>query len=170
MSYLIRIGWKDHAWHRKRSKTWPEITSGRSPTHVAGYPQNLRRETQVRQPEFLEQYAATYRFSLGRPASVHITRAGDAVLFLRSGPRSFVRDFYEFDVATGTERLLASADKLLAGSQEELSDEEKARRERMRLAARVSLRMSYHETADGCSSHCRAGCSLSSARPAQPAN
>ncbi|HVU87012.1 MAG TPA: DPP IV N-terminal domain-containing protein [Pirellulales bacterium] len=93
-------------------------------------------ETQVRQPEFLEQYAATYRFSLGRPAGIQITRAGDAVLFLRSGPRSFVRDLYEFDVAKGTERLLASADKLLAGSQEELSDEEKARRERMRLAAK----------------------------------
>ena len=48
-------------------------------------------EAKVRFPEFLEQYAATYRFSLGRPASIQITRAGDAVLFLRSGPRSFVR-------------------------------------------------------------------------------
>jgi dipeptidyl-peptidase-4 len=104
-------------------------------------------EKQVRQPEFLEQYASTYRFSLGRPASVQVTRAGDVVLLLRSGPRSFVRDLYEFDVARGTERLLASAEKLLAGSQEELSDEEKARRERMRLAARGIA--SYELSRDG---------------------
>ena len=51
------------------------------------------------------------------------------MLFLRSGPRSFVRDLYEFDVKTGQERVLATAEKLLAGSAEELSDEEKARRE-----------------------------------------
>ncbi len=93
-------------------------------------------EARVKNHEFLEQYAATYRFSLGRPANIEITRAGDAVLFLRSGPRSFVRDLYEFDVKTGQERVLATAEKLLAGSAEELSDEEKARRERMRLAAR----------------------------------
>jgi dipeptidyl-peptidase-4 len=90
----------------------------------------------VRNPEFLEQYAATYRFSLGRPANIQITRAGDAVLFLRSGPRSFVRELYEFDVASGKERVLATAEKLLGSAREELSDEEKARRERMRLAAR----------------------------------
>src|SRR2546422_6043862 len=34
---------------------------------------------------FLEQYAATYHFSLGRPSSITVTPAGDAVLFLRSG-------------------------------------------------------------------------------------
>ncbi|HEY4310367.1 MAG TPA: DPP IV N-terminal domain-containing protein [Pirellulales bacterium] len=93
-------------------------------------------EPAVRHPEFLEQYGATYRFSLGRPAGIQIARAGDTVLFLRSGPRSFVRDLYEYDVATGAERVLASAEQLLAGSQEELTEEEKARRERMRLAAR----------------------------------
>src|SRR5687768_1624755 len=87
-------------------------------------------------PEFLKQYAATNRFTLGQPAAMHVTRSGDAVLFLRSGPRSFVRDLYEFDVATGKERLLASAEQLLDGADEKLPAEELARRERMRSAAR----------------------------------
>lgn len=85
-------------------------------------------------PEFLEQYAATYHFTLGQPAGITVTDAGDAVLFLRSGPRSFVRDLFEFDVATGKERLLLTAEQLLQGAEEELSAEERARRERMRLA------------------------------------
>ena len=85
---------------------------------------------------FLKQYTETYRFTLGQPTAFQITDNGDAVLFLRSGPRSFVRDLYEFDVATGKERLLASADQLLAGAAEKLTAEELARRERMRSAAR----------------------------------
>ncbi|MCP4654298.1 MAG: S9 family peptidase, partial [bacterium] len=87
-------------------------------------------------PEFLEQYAATYRFRLGRPSSIEITPDGDAVLYLRSGPRSFVRDLYRFDPATGEERLLLTAEQILQGAEEELSPEEKARRERRRLTAR----------------------------------
>ena len=31
-------------------------------------------EARVKNHEFLEQYAATYRFSLGRPANIEITR------------------------------------------------------------------------------------------------
>jgi dipeptidyl-peptidase-4 len=89
----------------------------------------------LRQPEFLEQYAATGRFGSGRPTGIAITRAGDAVLFLRSGPRNFKRDLYEFNVTTGAERVLATAARLLGGAQEKLSAEEKARRERMRLSA-----------------------------------
>jgi len=85
---------------------------------------------------FLKRYAETYHFTLGQPTAFQITDDGDAVLFLRSGPRSFVRDLYEFDVATGKERLLASADKLLGGATEKLTAEELARRERMRSAAR----------------------------------
>lgn len=86
--------------------------------------------------DFLRRYAATYRFTLGRPAAVVLTPAGDKVLFLRSGPRDFVRSLYEVNSATGTERLLLSAEQLLAGQAEQLSAEELARRERMRLAAR----------------------------------
>lgn len=85
--------------------------------------------------DFLEEYAATRGYSLGKPKAINITPDGDAVLFLRSGPRSFSQDLYEFDVSTGVERRLASAEQL-SGGVEELSVEERARRERMRISAR----------------------------------
>jgi dipeptidyl-peptidase 4 len=87
-------------------------------------------------PAFLEQYALTYRFTHGRPTSIRVTDDGQAVLFLRSGPRSFVRDLYEFDTRTGEERVLATAEQILGGAAEQLTPEELARRERMRSAAR----------------------------------
>ena len=90
----------------------------------------------IADPGFLQQYAQTYRFRAGRPTAIHPTPQGDAVLFLRSGPRSNVRDLYSFDVATGRERVLLTAAKLLGGGAEELTADEKARRERMRLSAR----------------------------------
>lgn len=89
-----------------------------------------------RHPDFLRRYAETYRFSLGRPTALTVTPQADQVLFLRSGPRDFVRNLYEADVDTGAERLVLSAEQLLHGAAEELSAEELARRERMRLAAR----------------------------------
>ncbi len=70
---------------------------------------------------FLEQYAATFRFRLGRPASIQLTSAGDAVLFLRSGPKSFVQDLYEYDVAARRERVLLTAEGVLRGAAETLS-------------------------------------------------
>lgn len=90
----------------------------------------------IAEPAFLEQYASTYRFGAGTPRSVRVTPDGEAVLFLRSGPRSVVQDLYEFDVATGKERIWLTADKLLAGQQEQLTAEELARRERMRMSSR----------------------------------
>jgi dipeptidyl-peptidase-4 len=104
-------------------------------------PRASRTETPAAAPPdggeaFLAQYAATYRFSLGTPQAYQVVPGGGAVLFLRSGPRSFVRDLWELDVASGQERLVASAEKLLGGGEESLSAEEKARRERARLQAR----------------------------------
>jgi dipeptidyl-peptidase-4 len=90
----------------------------------------------VPDPGFLEQYAATYRFRLGRPTSIKPTPEGRSVLFLRSGPRSFEQALYEFDVGTTQERLLLTAKQLLSGAEETLSAEERARRERKRLVAR----------------------------------
>jgi dipeptidyl-peptidase-4 len=87
-------------------------------------------------PRFLEQYTATLRFTLGTPQAIQVVPGGRAVLFLRSGPRSLVRDLYQLDPRAGDERLLASAAQLLGGGEERLSAEEKARRERARLAAR----------------------------------
>ncbi|HJT35159.1 MAG TPA: DPP IV N-terminal domain-containing protein [Pirellulales bacterium] len=88
--------------------------------------------------DFLRQYAETYRFSLGRPRSAQMVPGGLAVLFLRSRPRSFVHDLYEFDCQTQSERVLLTASQILQGSDEvgQLSAEEKALRERLRLATR----------------------------------
>jgi dipeptidyl-peptidase-4 len=93
---------------------------------------------------FLEQYAATYRFRLGRPTAFRVAPDGRAVLFLRSGPRSFVQDLYEIDVATGRERVLLTAEQVLRGAEERLPPEERARRERLRVATRgiVSFELS----------------------------
>ena len=85
---------------------------------------------------FLAQLAATGRFRLGRPNTISLAPNGSAVLFLRSGPRSFVQDLYEFDVARGRERVLLTAAGILHGTREVLSAEERARRERQRLSAR----------------------------------
>jgi dipeptidyl-peptidase 4 len=84
---------------------------------------------------FLRLYAETRGFSLGRPANPKPTPDGKHVLFLRSLPKSGKRSLYEFDVATGKTRELLTADAVLKGAAENLSPEEKARRERMRLTA-----------------------------------
>jgi dipeptidyl-peptidase-4 len=95
-------------------------------------------------PAFIETYAATRGFRLGIPTGIEFTKDGSRVLFLRSGPRSFVQDLYEFDTATGETRQVLSAEAILGGKGEELTAEEKARRERMRSTARgiASYRLS----------------------------
>jgi dipeptidyl-peptidase 4 len=99
-------------------------------------PPACRAEVPAPPDTFLHQYAATFRFRLGRPTSIQVTPSGDAVLYLRSGPRDFVQDLYAFDTRTGREQCLLTAEQILRGTLEKLSMAEKARRERMRLAAR----------------------------------
>jgi dipeptidyl-peptidase-4 len=106
-----------------------------------------RVDAQTVNEAFLRQYAETYRFSLGRPRSATVTPDGSAVLFLRSPPRSFVQSLYEFDCNTGKERVLLTAEQVLGGGEETFSEEEKARRERQRLAARGIA--SYDLSKDG---------------------
>ena len=96
---------------------------------------------------FLLRYAQTNRFTLGMPNTVRITPRGDAVLFLRSGPRSLVQDLFVFEPAPRIERLLVTADTLLAGGEENLTREERAARERRRLRTRGIT--SYDLSADG---------------------
>lgn len=86
-------------------------------------------------PDFLSQYAQTYRFRLGHPTSINPAPDGRTILFLRTGPRSFERVLYEYDVATGVERVLLTARQLLAGEEETVTADEQARRERKRLVA-----------------------------------
>jgi dipeptidyl-peptidase-4 len=84
---------------------------------------------------FLRLYSETRGFTLGRPANPKPTPNGKHVLFLRSPAKNPKRSLFEFDVWTGKTRELLSADTLLKGGEEQVTAEEKARRERMRLSA-----------------------------------
>lgn len=105
------------------------------------------RPPNIAQDAFLEDYALTRRFSLGRPRSISLVPDGSAALFLRSPADSPVQDLYSFDTSTGEERLLLTADQILQGAEENLSIEERARRERMRLSAKGIA--SYRLSRDG---------------------
>jgi dipeptidyl-peptidase-4 len=83
---------------------------------------------------FLRDYAETRRFRLGLPTSPQVTPDGDAVLFLRAGPRSAKQGLFLFDTAARTERELISVEALTGAKSEDLSPAEKARRERMRVS------------------------------------
>ena len=83
---------------------------------------------------FLRDYAQTRGFMLGRPVKPKPTPDGKAVLFLRSEPRNAKLRLYEFDVASGKTRQVLTAEQVLKGTEEKLSPEEKARRERMRVS------------------------------------
>ncbi|RIK62865.1 MAG: peptidase [Planctomycetota bacterium] len=93
-------------------------------------------DTRDMDTSFLRLHAETYGFSAGLPTSMEITPDGGAVVFLRSGPRDVVRNLYEMNTADGTVREVVRVADLLGGSDEKLTDEEKARRERMREIGR----------------------------------
>src|SRR6266849_5956607 len=83
---------------------------------------------------YLRDHAATRGFSLGRPTAAKPTPDGKAVLFLRAKARVPKMSLYEFDVATGKTRELLTPEQVLKGTEENLSPEEKARRERQRVS------------------------------------
>lgn len=95
----------------------------------------------------LRQLAETRSFTLGRPAAVEITPDEETVLFLRSPPTSGVSSLFAFDVATGQTRELLTPERVMAGAEETLSPEERARRERMRVPGRGFT--SYALSGDG---------------------
>jgi dipeptidyl-peptidase-4 len=82
---------------------------------------------------FLKLYPETRGFMLGRPQKPKITPDGKAVLFLRAEPKTPKMKLYEFDVAGGQTKELLSPETLLKGADENLTPEEKARRERQRV-------------------------------------
>jgi dipeptidyl-peptidase-4 len=102
---------------------------------------------EIPDPGFLQQYAATYRFRLGRPGGIKPAPDGKTVFFLRSGPRSFQKTLYAYDVETGSERALLTAPTLLHGAEETITLDERARRERRRIATRGIT--SYQLSKDG---------------------
>jgi dipeptidyl-peptidase-4 len=96
---------------------------------------------------YLRDHAQTRGFMLGRPVRPKVTSDGKHVLFLRAQARVPKMRLYEFEVATGKTRELLSPESLLKGAQENLSPEEKARRERQRVT--VGGFTTYHLSPDG---------------------
>lgn len=96
---------------------------------------------------FLKQYAETRGFMLGRPAKPKITPDGKTVLFLRSGPTTPTNKLFAFDIKTQETKELLSPEALLKGADENLTPEEKARRERQRVS--VGGFADYHLDPDG---------------------
>jgi hypothetical protein len=84
--------------------------------------------------QLLADAAATFHWRLGVPVPLAITRDG-AVLFRRTPPRGFASDLHEL-APDGALRTLATAADLLGADEEQLSDAERARRERTRTATR----------------------------------
>ncbi|MDQ0686060.1 dipeptidyl-peptidase-4 [Streptomyces achromogenes] len=84
---------------------------------------------------FPRRHARTQRFTLGAPRSFTVAPDGSRVVFLRSGSGTDrAGALWVLDPADGTERLAADPRALLGGASEDLSTEERARRERSREA------------------------------------
>jgi dipeptidyl-peptidase-4 len=84
------------------------------------------------EPSFPRQYGRTRRFSLGVPRNFVISPDGGRVFFLRSRSGSDpLTCLWELDGA-GKERLVADPGVLLGGSADEVSPQERVRRERAR--------------------------------------
>jgi dipeptidyl-peptidase-4 len=99
------------------------------------------------QDAFLKDFAETRRFMSGRPVNPRITPDEKTVLFLRGQPRAPIQTLFAFDVASGEAKEVLTPEAILKGSEETLSPEEKARRERMRVSARGFT--SYQLSEDG---------------------
>ncbi|MCE7009771.1 prolyl oligopeptidase family serine peptidase [Kibdelosporangium philippinense] len=90
----------------------------------------------TRETSFLQMQARTQRFTLGIPKEIKVAPDGTRVLFLRSPSGEERRhSLWQLDLATGKESVLADPAVLLADGDEELTAEERARRERTRSQA-----------------------------------
>ncbi|MBS2024237.1 MAG: DPP IV N-terminal domain-containing protein, partial [Deltaproteobacteria bacterium] len=95
--------------------------------------------------KFLETLSQTKSFTLGRPTGVQMTRDGKTAVFLRALPRKAEQRLFAFELASGQTRELASNESVLGAGDEQLSPEEKARRERMRITARGIVQFELSE-------------------------
>ena len=86
----------------------------------------------MQQESYPRQSARTHRFTAGAPRGFTISPDGSRVVFVRStSGTDVVGRLWEVDATTGAERLIADPTVLHDGP-EELSPEERSRRERMR--------------------------------------
>ena len=82
---------------------------------------------------FPRRHARTQRFTLGAPRAFTVAPDGSRVAFLRSSSGTDrAGSLWVLDVTAGQERLAADPRALLAGAEERLSPDERARRERSR--------------------------------------
>ncbi|MFJ4564402.1 prolyl oligopeptidase family serine peptidase [Streptomyces caelestis] len=82
---------------------------------------------------FPRRHARTQRFTLGAPRSFTVAPDGSRVVFLRSGSGTDrANSLWVLDTEDGGERVAADPRALLGGASEDLSPEERARRERSR--------------------------------------
>ncbi|MFF9484363.1 prolyl oligopeptidase family serine peptidase [Streptomyces sp. NPDC014676] len=82
---------------------------------------------------FPRRHARTLRFTLGAPRSFSVAPDGSRVVFLRSGSGTDrANSLWVLDTERGGERVAADPRALLGGASENLSPEERARRERSR--------------------------------------
>jgi dipeptidyl-peptidase-4 len=106
-------------------------------TVLAGAAQGQAEKPSTSKPldtSYLKDHAETRGFMLGRPTRARPTPDGKAVLFLRSKAREPKMRLYEFDVASKKTRELLTSEQVLKGAEENLTPEEKARRERQRVS------------------------------------
>ncbi len=91
--------------------------------------------------------ARTLRFTLGIPRNITVSPDGSTVRFVRT-PDGVTRtgQLWEHDVATGTESLLVDPTTLLGDDGEQLSAEERSRRERSRESAAGVVAYDVDET------------------------
>ena len=93
--------------------------------------------------------ARTQRFRLGVPREFVVAADGRRVLFLRSSSGSDpVHALWSLDLDSGQERQLADPRRLLSESGEQLSAQERARRERMRESGAGIVAFSTDRAAD----------------------
>jgi len=86
--------------------------------------------------DYPRENARTQRYTLGRPRNLAVSPDGRQVFFVRSAHGADrVGRLYALDTMEGDERLLADPAALIDGTDEALSPEERARRERMRESA-----------------------------------
>ncbi|HYE33369.1 MAG TPA: DPP IV N-terminal domain-containing protein [Methylomirabilota bacterium] len=97
--------------------------------------------------QYLRDHALTRGFMLGRPVSATVTPDGKKVIFLRAEPRAASLRLFEYDIDSKETQELVTPQQLLKGAEEQLSAEEKARRERMRVS--VGGFTSYQLSKDG---------------------
>ena len=91
--------------------------------------------------------ARTARFTLGIPRTISVSPDGSKVWYLRT-PDGVTRtgQLWEHDVASGAETVLVDPDALLGDAGEQLSDEERARRERSRESGAGLVDFSVDDT------------------------